>query len=105
MERTPFSGIINDYMSKFINKLVSRVIRQLPIMPKMSDSFSILGLWLFTERPRFSTEENTTDIHIYRTDGTLFCFKITQNVAFGLGILEFSDNFCPIKIDLSGNTV
>ena len=28
------------------------------------------------------------------------CLKITQNVAF-----EFSTNFCPIKNDLSGNTV
>ena len=31
------------------------------------------------------------------------CLKITQNVAFL--ILAFSTNFCPIKTDLSGNTV
>ena len=33
------------------------------------------------------------------------CLKITQNVAFEFLILAFSTNFCPIKIDLSGNTV
>ena len=31
------------------------------------------------------------------------CFEITQNVAFEF--LPFSNNFCPFKIDLSGNTV
>ena len=31
---------------------------------------------------------------------TTQCLKITQNVAF-----EFFTNFCPIIIDLSGNTV
>ena len=31
------------------------------------------------------------------------CLKITQNVAFEF--LAFSTNFCPIKTDLSGNTV
>ena len=31
------------------------------------------------------------------------CLKITQNVAFE--VLAFSINFCPIKTDLSGNTV
>ena len=34
------------------------------------------------------------------------CLKITQNVAFDFFlILAFSTNFCPIKTDLSGNTV
>ena len=33
------------------------------------------------------------------------CLKITQNVAFEFLILAFSTNFCPIKIDQSGNTV
>ena len=28
-----------------------------------------------------------------------------KNVSFGFLILAFSTNFCPIKIDLSGNTV
>ena len=31
--------------------------------------------------------------------------KITQNVAWNFLILAFSTNFCPIKTDLSGNTV
>ena len=30
------------------------------------------------------------------------CLKITQNVAFEF--LAFSTNFCPINIELSGNT-
>ena len=34
------------------------------------------------------------------------CLKITHNVAFEFFlILAFSTNFCPIKTDLSGNTV
>ena len=34
------------------------------------------------------------------------CLKITQNVAFEFFlILAFSTNFCPIKTDLTGNTV
>ena len=33
------------------------------------------------------------------------CLKITQNVEFNFLILAFSTNFCPIKADLSGNTV
>ena len=33
------------------------------------------------------------------------CLKITQNVAFEILILAFFINFCPNKIDLSGNTV
>ena len=34
------------------------------------------------------------------------CLKITQNVSFEFFlILAFSTNFCPIKTDLSGNTV
>ena len=33
------------------------------------------------------------------------CLKITQNVAFEFWILAFFTNICPIKIDLSGNTV
>ena len=33
------------------------------------------------------------------------CLKITQNVAFEFWhFLAFSNNFCPIKSDLSGNT-
>ena len=32
-------------------------------------------------------------------------FDNHPNVAFELSILEFSTNFCPIKIDLPGNTV
>ena len=34
------------------------------------------------------------------------CLKITQNVAFEFFNFDiFFTNFCPIKIDLSGNTV
>ena len=33
------------------------------------------------------------------------CLKITQNVVFEFLILAFFTNFCPIKTDLSGNTV
>ena len=33
------------------------------------------------------------------------CLKITQNVAFEFWISAFSTNFCPIKTDMSGNTV
>ena len=33
------------------------------------------------------------------------CLKITQNVAFEFLNFGISTNFCPIKIDLSGNTV
>ena len=36
------------------------------------------------------------------------CLKITQNVAlsfFFFLILAFSNNVCPIKIDLSGNNI
>ena len=33
------------------------------------------------------------------------CLKITQNVVFDFRILAFSTNFCPIKTDMSGNTV
>ena len=38
--------------------------------------------------------------------GVAHCLKITQNVAFEFFlILTFSTNFCPIKTDLSGNTI
>ena len=33
------------------------------------------------------------------------CWKITQNVAYKFFNLGISINFCPIKSDLSGNTV
>ena len=34
------------------------------------------------------------------------CLKITQNVTYEIfEFLAFSTNFCPIKIDLSGNTI
>ena len=34
------------------------------------------------------------------------CLKNTQNVAFEIfQFLAFSNNFCPIKSDLSGNTI
>ena len=33
------------------------------------------------------------------------CLKIIQNVAFEFFNFGISTNFCPIKIDLSGNTV
>ena len=33
------------------------------------------------------------------------CLKMTPEVAFAFSILAFSTKFCPIKIDLSGNTV
>ena len=33
------------------------------------------------------------------------CLKITQNVSFEFFNYGISTNFCPIKIDLSGNTV
>ena len=38
-----------------------------------------------------------------KNTGCSQCLKITQNVAFEF--LVFSTNFCPIEIDLSGNTV
>ena len=38
-------------------------------------------------------------------DAHAHCLKITQNVAFEFLTLAFSTNFCPIKTDLSGNTV
>ena len=40
-----------------------------------------------------------------RNKVTTLCLKITQNVAFDFSILAFFTNFCPIKIDMTGNTV
>ena len=42
----------------------------------------------------------------FKDYNTPHCLKITQKVAFeSFLILAFSTNFCPIKTDLSGNTV
>ena len=50
---------------------------------------------------------NFVDIIFFKIEFKLAtqCLKITQNVAFEFWHLAFSTNFCPIKIDLSGNTV
>ena len=42
---------------------------------------------------------------LQRNKDQAHCLKITQNVASEYFILAFSTNFCPIKTDLSGNTV
>ena len=52
-------------------------------------------LWLVALRMRLFKSFSTS----------AHCLKITQNVAFEFLILAFSTNFCPIKTDLSGNTV
>ena len=54
--------------------------------------------------------QETSFMHKYHTVNNFslytHCLKITQNVAFEFfDILAFSTNFCPIKTDLSGNTV
>ena len=43
----------------------------------------------------------------FKDYNTPHCLKTTQNIAFQFffSILAFSTNFCPIKTDLSGNTV
>ena len=59
---------------------------------------------LFT--PKMSHFYNITTTGNYENPSHAQCLKTTQNIAFDFFfILTFSTNFCPIKSDLSGNTV
>ena len=55
------------------------------------------------EMTKFRERYTSSQGHLYSSTQ---CWKILKNVAFKrFLILVFSTNFCPIKIDLSGNTI
>ena len=67
---------------------------------------SFLGLQFFLLAKKTREEEKGGEVFLAAVNQSkAHCLKITQNVLFEFSILAFSTNFCPINIDLSGNTV
>ena len=74
----------------------------MPIIPK---SNKMTWYPLAEEMAKRGHQVTTINPHKSTKVSTAQCLKITQNVSFDFLILAFSTNFCPIKTDLSGNTV